>query len=84
MSAAGSYTAADMSLNANFRATAGNTSTGASGFDVDISTKATTATLPLKLVGVPNRPDNVVGDSFLNVYVMINNHQLKGTGVLGV
>lgn len=84
LSAAGSYTAADMSLNANFRATAGNTSTGASGFDVDISTKATTATLPLKLVGVPNRPDNVVGDSFLNVYVMINNHQLKGTGVLGV
>lgn len=84
LSAAGSYTAADMSLNANFRATAGNTTTGASGFDVDISTKATTATLPLKLVGVPNRPDNVVGDSFLNVYVMINNHQLKGTGVLGV
>ena len=84
LSAAGSYTAADMSLNTNFRATAGSTTSGASGFDVDISTKATTATLPLKLVGVPNRPDNNVGDSFLNVYVLINNHQLKGTGVLGV
>jgi hypothetical protein len=85
LSAAGSYAAADMSLNVNYRATAGNTSTGSSGFDVDISTKATTATLPLKLFGVPNDPQNVVGDSFLDVYVTINNHQYKsGTGTAGV
>jgi hypothetical protein len=85
VSAAGSFLTADIGLNANFRATAGNTASGSSGFDVDIASKNTTATLPLKIVGFPFRPDNAVGDPFINVYVQINNHPFKGgTGTLGV
>jgi hypothetical protein len=71
--------------NAAFVANAGSTTTGASGFQVDTSTAAVTATLPLKIVGVPNRPDNIPGDSFINVYVKINAAQFgQGTGSTGV
>lgn len=76
----------DVGNNANFRATAGNTTTGASGMDLDVASILTTATLPLKIVGFPSRADNVVGtDAFLSVWVKINNHQYNsGTGTLGV
>lgn len=85
VSAAGSFTTADVGLNASPRITAGNTSSGASGMDLDIATKATTATLTLKIIGFPYRPDNAVGDPFVSVYVKINNHQLNsGTGTAGV
>lgn len=85
VSVAGTFTTAAVGLNVNFRATAGNTSTGTSGFDVDIATAATGATLPLKLIGFPYRLDNTVGDAFFSVLVKINNHQYgNGTGTLGV
>ena len=72
-------------MNAGVRATAGNTASGASGMDVDLAAKAVTATLPLKIVGFPYRPDNAVGDAFVSLYVAINNHQYKGgTGTAGV
>lgn len=76
----------DVGMNANFRATAGNTTTGASGMDLDVATIAATATLPLKIMGFPPRADNVVGtDAFISVWVKINNHQYAGgTGTLGV
>lgn len=81
----GTLATANIGLNANARATAGDTTSGASGFDVDLASVATTATLQLKLVGFPHRPDNAIGDSFTSVYVMINNHQYKGgTGTVGV
>lgn len=84
-SASGSFTTADIGLNAGVRATAGNTASGASGMDVDLAAKAVTATLPLKIVGFPYRPDNAVGDAFVRLYVSINNHQYKGgTGTAGV
>jgi hypothetical protein len=77
--------AVDVGLNAEVDVTAGNTASGASGMAVDLSTKAVTATLPLKVVGFPYRPDNNIGDAFTNVYVRINNHQLNsGTGSAGV
>ena len=76
---------ADIGLNAGLSVSAGNTTSGASGMTIDLSAKATTATLPLKLVGFPYRPDNNIGDSFTSAYVMINNHQYKGgTGTAGV
>lgn len=79
------FAATDVGLNAGPAVTAGNTSSGASGMTVDLSTKAATATLPLKVVGFPYRPDNNIGDPFTNVYVVINNHQYKGgTGTAGV
>ena len=76
---------ADIGLNVAPRLTAGTTTNGASGMDLDMSTKAVTATLPLKLIGFPYRPDNNVTDAFTSVYVKINNHQYNaGTGTAGL
>jgi hypothetical protein len=83
--AGATFAAADVGLNASPGVTAGSTTTGASGMTVDLATKATTAALPLKIVGFPSRPDNNIGDSYVSAYVVINNHQLKGsTGTAGV
>jgi hypothetical protein len=58
--------------------------TGNSGFAIDMTTKATTATLPLKLVGIKNSPDNSVTDTYVRALVTINNHVFKGgTGTSG-
>lgn len=79
------FTTTSMSLNASPRLTAGNTSSGASGMDLDSATLAVGATLPLKVVGFPYRPDNNIGDPFTSVWVKINNHQFaSGTGTAGV
>lgn len=66
--------------NASFTTTAGSTTSGASGMQIDTTTVATTATLPLKITGIPNRPDNVPGDTFISLYVKLNTAQLTGTG----
>lgn len=85
LSTVAGFTTADIGLNVNYRATAGNASVGTSGFDVDIASKATTATLPLKIIGFQYRMDNTIGDAFFSVLVKINNHQYgSGTGTVGV
>lgn len=85
LSTVAGFSTADFGLNVNYRATAGNTATGTSGFDVDIATKATTATLPLKIVGMQYKLDNAITDPFIEVLLKINNHQYNGgTGTLGV
>ena len=72
-------------LNGQFLLTAGNTSSGASGMQLDSAGQATTATLPLKIVGFPYRPDNVPGDAFFSFYVKLNGSTLSnGTGQAGV
>lgn len=77
--------AADVGLNAELTVAAGSTTTGASGMELDSSTKATTATLALKIVGVVNRPDNELGSANQKVLVTINKHQLGDhTGSAGV
>lgn len=82
--AAATVTAA-VGLNGVFTVTAGNTSSGASGMQLDSASQATTATLPLKIVGIPNRPDNIPGDAFISYYVKLNTSQLaQGTGTAGV
>jgi len=79
------FATADVSLNASFAIGTPSTTTGASGATIDLSTKATTANLVLKIVGFPNRPDNAIGDSYTRAYVSINNHSYKGgTGTVGV
>ena len=70
-------------LNGQFTLTAGNTATGTSGMQLDSAGTATTAALPLKIVGIPNRPDNVPGDPFLSFYVKLNMTQYNG-GVVGI
>jgi hypothetical protein len=76
---------AQVGLNGQFLLTAGNTTSGSSGMQIDSAGQATTATLPLKIVGFPNRPDNVPGDAFINLYVKLNGSTFAGgTGQAGV
>lgn len=81
----GTLTVADVGLNANFAVAAGSTTTGTSGMTLDVATIATTATLPLKIVGFTQRVDNDNTASASKVLVKINNHQFNsGTGTAGV
>lgn len=75
---------ANVGLNGSWDLTAGNTTSGASGMSI-AALSATTATLPLKVVGFPSRPDNVPGDTYFSYYVKLNNTQYgTGTGQAGV
>lgn len=81
----GALAVADVGLNVDFIVGTGSTTTGASAMQIDTSTKATTATLPLKIVEFAQREDNEVGSANAKVLVKINNHQLAShTGTAGV
>ena len=72
-------------LNGQFTLTAGNTASGTSGMQLDSAGQAVTATLPLKIVGFPQRPDNLPGDPFFSFWVKLNAPTLgSGTGQAGV
>jgi hypothetical protein len=81
---------ADIGLNVDIVVGAGSTVTGASGMQIDSTTHNTTATLPLRLLGLAQRPDNenvlsTGGQAYTRWEVKINNHQLgSSTGVAGV
>jgi hypothetical protein len=75
---------ANVGSNGTYRVTAGNTTTGTSGMDLDSAGLATTSTLALKIVGFPNRPDNIPGDVFFSYYVKINSHTFGSLGTTGV
>lgn len=82
---AGTIAPADVGLNANHADAGGSTTTGSSGESVDGSTKATTATLTLKIMDYVQAPDNDPNSADGQILVKINNHQLaSGTGVVGV
>lgn len=81
--AAATVTAA-VGLNGQFTLTAGNTTSGTSGMQLDSAGQATTATLPLKIIGLPNRPDNIPGDPFISYWVKLNASAFAtGTGSAG-
>lgn len=65
-------------------ASTGSTTTGASGMQVDISGVAVTATLPLQIVGAPNRVDNEMNATANKVLVRINTHAFAGNGQTAV
>lgn len=76
---------ANVGQNGQFLINAGSTTTGASGIQLDSAGLATTATLPLKIVGFPNRPDNIPGDTYFSYWVKLNSATLgQGTGAAGV
>lgn len=80
-----SFAVADVGQNANINAGAGSTTTGASAHSLDLNDKGTTATLPFKIVGVVQRPDNEVTGNYTKVLVKVNNAQFgTGTGTVGV
>lgn len=75
---------ANVGLNGQFTTTAGSTTSGSSGMQLDSAGLATTATLPLKVIGFPNRPDNVPGDTYFSYYVKLNGAVYgDGTGSTG-
>lgn len=77
--ATGTTVVADVGLNAGLTFTAGSTSTGVSGMELDATTKATTATLPLKIVGWVQRPDVDIADgTSMKVLVTLNTANLAG------
>ena len=75
---------ANVGQNGQFTTTAGSTTTGSSGMQLDSSGLATTATLPLKVIGFPSRPDNVPGDTYFSYYVKLNNTTNGSLGTTGV
>lgn len=81
----GTLAVADVGLNASIAVAAGSTTTGASGMTLDVGTKATTATLTLKVMEFTQRPDNDNTVASSKAVVKINNHQLgSSTGTAGV
>ncbi len=64
--------AANIGLNASMTVAAGSASSKRSGFTLDAATLATTATLPLKVVGLAQRTGNEFGANN-KVVVKINN-----------
>lgn len=72
---------ADIGLNANIAYTAGSTTTGVSGTELDSSTIANTAGLVLKIVGFYDAPGNTAGENYVDVVVKINAHMYGSTGV---
>lgn len=75
---------ANVGLNGQFTTTAGSTTTGSSGMQLDSAGLATTSTLPLKIVGFPARPDNVPGDVYFSYYVILNSSSFGSLGTTGV
>ena len=76
------FTVAEIGLNANL--VAGTNNGYVSGWMIDNTTEATTATLQVRLLGVVNRSGNDLGQ-YAKYLVKINVHELgTGTGAAGV
>lgn len=72
----------DIGLNTGLDYTAGSATTGLSGMQADMATKAVTATLPLKIVGVVQRPDADMADSAnWKLHVTLNTANFAGAAV---
>lgn len=78
--ALGDFQLADIFQNADIDA--GSVVNRRSGASIDMSTKATTAALPFKLLGLVAREGNVVG-SYARIKVKPNQHAFKN-GVTGI
>jgi len=78
----GALAVTDVGLNADWVAGSGSTVTGLSGAMLDTSTKATTATLQLRIQGFNQSVDNEVGSANAKVLVTINLHSRRNaTGI---
>ena len=70
----------DLGKNCALVQTAGSTSIGRSKNSVDLSTVATTATLPVKIIDFVDGPDSAIGDAYTDVLVIFNSQAAFGTG----
>jgi len=74
----------DINQNYDWLATGGNSTYKRSRMEVDGSTQNTTATLPIKSLGIYRSDDNALGAQVMMRF-KINNHQLAGgTGTAGL
>lgn len=76
----GALAVTDIGLNADLVAGSGDTNTKQSGFQLDTSTKATTATLQLRIDSFQQRADNEVG---ANAKVLVRINLPTQTGAAG-
>lgn len=80
--ATGTTVVADVGLNAGLTFTAGSTATGVSAMQLDGATKATTVTLPLKILGWVQRVDVDVNDGTnMKLNVLLNNSGMANNTV---
>lgn len=80
----GAMAITDVGLNVDAIVGAGSTTTGQSGMQIDTSTKNTTSTLVLRILGFIQRPDNEVGVANAKIKVAFNVHQYGSVGTTGV
>jgi len=78
--ASASLAQTDMGNNADVSGSTGSTVNGISYMVLDTTTKATTAALNLKMVGIYDVPSNTFG-SYVQVVVKINEHRYGSPGV---
>lgn len=71
----GPVTLGDVGANAAIIQTAGSTSIGKSKNALNASSINTTDTLPLRIVGLVNSPNNASGDAYTDCLVVFNNNQ---------
>ncbi len=66
---------ASIGLNTGVQCTAGSTTSGASNMTTGVTAATTTNTLPLRVVGIVDSPDNTPAAAYQKLLVMINTHQ---------
>ena len=79
-SVGGALAVTDIGLNADLVAGTGSAFTKLSGWQLDTSTKATGATLQVRIVGLVDRPDNEIG---ANAKVLVRLNLTTETGAAG-
>jgi len=70
--------------NCTFLSANPSTTTGYSTQELDIGSPNTTSTLPIKVLGWAQRPDNAVGSAYQKVLVKLNNTLWGGLGATGL
>lgn len=83
-SVGGALAADDIGLNADIIVAAGSTYTKKSGVELDTSTKATTATLGLRIRGLAQRPDNAIGANAKVLVSLNDTTESPGTASDGI
>jgi hypothetical protein len=79
----GTFTSTYIGYNANLTIGTVNTFTGIDSTSLDTTTPATTSTYQLKILRLNDRPNNDLANTYQELVVQINNHQLANitTGV---
>jgi hypothetical protein len=80
----GAIAAADIGLNANVIGASGSSYGKTSGFMLDTSTKATTATLQLRIRGLAQRPDNDLSANAKVLVTLNSTTETPGTASDGI